>query len=146
MHPQTPQLDTAFDQFVDLFTAALSKPQLAHFRVYRIGLILYIGVHWLSRLHEHVGHDKDYPAFVRFISEALWKEETVETVWLGYLNHHARRVLKSLARKANGKPVPVYLIIDDTLNPKRGKRMAWVGQHRSSANGKPTTGHWSVPY
>jgi SRSO17 transposase len=144
MPTQTLSLDTVFEDFIAGFADVFSKPQLAHFRVYLLGLILYVGVHWLSRLHESVGHSKDYTTFTRFVSEAPWSHHELEVEWRGYLNRHARRVLASLRRRAKGKEVPVYLLIDDTLNPKRGKRMDWVGRHYSHSEKQVVNGHCMV--
>jgi len=144
MSTQILSLDTAFEDFMADFAKIFSKPQLAHFRVYLLGLLLYVGTHWLSRLHENVGHSKDYTAFTRFVSEAPWSRQKLEIEWRGYLNRHARRVLASLQRRAKGKEVPVYLLIDDTLNPKRGKRMDWVGRHYSHSEKQVVNGHCMV--
>jgi len=144
MPSPAPYLDAAFEEFVGQFAKVLSKPQLVHFRVYLLGLVLYVGIHWLSRLHECVGHSRDYTCFTRFVSEAPWSRPELEREWRGYLNRHARRVRDSLHRRAKGQPVPVYLLIDDTLNPKRGQGMAWVGRHYSHSEQQVIWGHCLV--
>ena len=68
----------------------------------------------------------------------------MEINWHSYLNHHQKRVLKALQRKAKGKEVPVYLLLDSTINPKRGKKMAWVGNHYSHSQQKVINGHCLV--
>lgn len=82
-----------------------------------------LDIFWLSRMPEGVGHTKDYTTFTRFVSEAPWSRQELEVDWQDYLNRHTRRALASLQRRAKGKEVPVYLLSDDTLNPKR---MAWM--------------------
>ena len=84
MSTQTLSLDTAFEEFIASFAEVFSKPQLARFRVYLPGLIVYIGTHWLSRMHESVGHTKDYTTFTRFVSEAPWSYHEAEVEWRGY--------------------------------------------------------------
>jgi SRSO17 transposase len=137
-------MDTTFEDFIAGFAEVFSKPQLAHFRVYLLGLILYVGTPWMSRLHESMGHNKDYSAFTRFVSEAPWSSQELAVEWQGYLNRHARRALTRLRRRAKGHEVPVYLLIDDTLNPKRGKQMAWVGRHYSHSEKQVIKGHCLV--
>lgn len=73
-----------------------------------------------------------------------WSRQQIAVNWQFYLNHHQRRVLKALRGKAKGKEVPIYLILDSTINPKRGQKMDWVGNHYSHAHQRVINGHCLV--
>jgi YD repeat-containing protein len=68
-----------------------------------------------------------------------WDTKHVEQVRWELLNRRTRRVLQAACRR--GKPVPVFLIIDDSLVEKSGRQMEGVEYHYSHSMGRTALGH-----
>ncbi len=110
-------------------TAFQNKAQFRHFQHYVIALMLYLGDKNLSGLSRAIPDGRNQCSLYRFLSAQEWDVEQVNQIRLEMLNRKARRALKALQR--NGKKAPVYLIIDDSLVEKTGKKIEGVAKHRS---------------
>jgi SRSO17 transposase len=127
-------------KFLDAFRDAFkNSPQYWHFQAYVVGLIIYLGSRNLAGLSRAIPAGKSACSLYRFVAKMDWDTERVEQVRWELLNRRTRRILQAAGRR--GKPVPVFLIIDDSLVEKSGKKMEGVGYHYSHSTGQTTLGH-----
>lgn len=127
-------------QFVSEFRDAFAnKAQFRHFQHYVIALMIYLGDKNLSGLSRAIPDGRHESSLYRFLSQAKWDAEQVNQIRLEQLNRKARRALAKQQR--NGKKATVYLIIDDSLVEKSGKKMAGVAKHRSHKTNELVLGH-----
>jgi len=121
-------------QFLQEFRGGFrNKAQFRHFQHYVIALMIYLGDKNLSGLSRAIPDGRHQSSLYRFLSQAKWDGEKVKQVRLEHLNRKARRALAKQQRR--GKKARVYLIIDDSLVEKSGKKMAGVAKHRSHKDG-----------
>jgi hypothetical protein len=71
-----------------------------------------------------------------------WDTPQVEQVRWEMLSRHTSRALQAIARQ--GKPVPIFLIIDDTVVEKTGKKMEGADCHYAHGAGGTVLGHARV--
>jgi SRSO17 transposase len=127
-------------KFLDAFRDAFkNSPQYRHFQAYVVGLIIYLGSRNLAGLSRAIPAGKSACSLYRFVAKMDWDTKRVEQVRWELLNRRTRRILQAAGRR--GKPVPVFLIIDDSLVEKSGKQMEGVGYHYSHSTGRTTLGH-----
>lgn len=127
-------------KFLNSFRDAFKNhPQYRHFQVYVIALMIYLGSRNLAGLSQVIPGSKSASSLYRFVASMDWDTEQVEQIRWKLLNRRTRRVLQ--AAKRRGKPIPVFLIIDDTLVEKSGKQMEGVDYHYSHSSGRTILGH-----
>ena len=107
-----------FSNFLDLFTAKLTKPAKRHLLALLIALIIYDGRKNVTGLNRALFAPRHPSSLNRFLSEANWDENGLEQLRQTELNRRIRQYLKS--HQAKGVKVPAMLCIDDTNNPKSG--------------------------
>lgn len=130
----------SLSSFVSEFRAAFrNKAQYGHFMAYILALLVYVGSKNLTGLSKVIPGRRDESSLYRFLAEQAWDVEQVKQCRLGMLNRKARRALKAIAKP--GEATPVFLIIDDSLLEKTGKRMEGVGKHRSPIRKQAVWGH-----
>jgi SRSO17 transposase len=118
------------NKFLSEFRGAFqNKAQFRHFQHYVIAIMIYVGEKNLSGLSRAIPDGRNQCSLYRFLSAQDWDGEQVKQVRLELLNRKARRAVEALQRK--GKKAPVYLINDDSLVEKTGKKMEGVAKHRS---------------
>lgn len=118
------------NKFLGEFRQAFrNKAQFRHFQHYIIALMIYLGDKNLSGLSRAIPDGRNQCSLYRFLSKQDWDIDQVKQVRLDMLNRKARRALQAMKRK--GKKATVYLIIDDSLVEKTGKKMEGVAKHRS---------------
>ena len=127
-------------KFLDAFRYAFkNSPQYRHFQAYVVGLVIYLGSRNLAGLSRAIPDGKSACSLYRFVAEMDWDMDRVEQVRWELLNRRTRRALQAAGRR--GKPVPVFLIIDDSLVEKSGKQMEGVDYHYSHSEGRTLLGH-----
>jgi SRSO17 transposase len=127
-------------KFLNSFRDAFkNQPQYRHFQVYVIAVMIYLGSRNLAGLSRVIPDGKSASSLYRFVAKMDWDTEQVERIRWELLNRRTRRTLQ--AAKRRGKTIPVFLIIDDTLVEKSGKRMEGVDYHYSHSTGRPILGH-----
>jgi SRSO17 transposase len=118
------------NNFLNAFGQAFkNKAQFRHFQHYVIALMIYLGHKNLTGLSRAIPDGRSQSSLYRFVSEQDWDVEQVKAYRLGMLNRQARRALQAMSKP--GQPAPVYVIIDDSLVEKTGKKMAGVAKHHS---------------
>jgi SRSO17 transposase len=127
-------------KFLDAFRDAFkNSPQYRHFQAYVLGLVIYLGSRNLAGLSRAIPDGKSACSLYRFVAEMDWDMNCVEQVRRELLNRRTRRALQAAGRR--GKPIPVFLIIDDSLVEKSGKRMEGADYHYSHSMGRTAWGH-----
>lgn len=113
------------------FETFFSKPQTQNFHRLIFGLILCLESRNISDINEKTLRGKDQSSLNRFLTESPWKQADL---------HACRRNV--LQDRINSlKPSQLYVIIDDTLSRKYGKKMEGVGWHYSDTDRQVTLGH-----
>ena len=126
--------------FLSAFRSAFkNRPQYRHFQAYVIGLVIYLGSRNLAGLSRAIPDGKSACSLYRFVAEMEWDAEQVEQVRWEMLNRRTRRALQAIGR--HGKPVPVFLAIDDSLVEKSGKQMEGVDYHYSHSASRTLLAH-----
>jgi SRSO17 transposase len=127
-------------KFLSAFRDAFkNRPQYRHFQAYVVGLLIYLGSRNLAGLSRAIPDGRNPCSLYRFVAEMDWDMGHVERVRWEMLNRHTRRAIRAAAR--HGKPVPVFLAIDDSLVEKTGKQMEAVDYHYCHSAGKTVLGH-----
>ncbi len=130
----------ALNNFLREFRPAFkNQPQFKLFQHYVVALILYLGSKNLSGLSSAIPDGRSESSLYRFVAKYDWDTEQVEACRLGILNRHTRRALQAAQRQ--GKTVPVFVIIDDSLVEKTGKTMEGVAKHYSHTEHKQVLSH-----
>ena len=129
------------DKFLNEFREAFgNKAQFRHFQHYVVALMIYLGSKNLSGISRAIPDGRDESSIYRFVTYPKWDMKAVKDTRLKLLNRKARRALDAM-RRGNKKP-KVYLIIDDSLVEKTGKKMEGVAKHCShKENNKLVLGH-----
>jgi SRSO17 transposase len=126
--------------FLNGFRSAFKNcPQYRHFQAYVVGLMIYLGSRNLAGLSRAIPDGKSASSLYRFVAKMDWDEECVEQMRWEMLNRRTRRVLQAAGRQ--GKQVPVFLAIDDSLVEKSGKQMEGVDYHYSHSAGQTVLAH-----
>ena len=126
--------------FLSAFRGAFkNQPQYRHFQTYVLGLMIYLGNRNLAGLSRAIPGSKSACSLYRFMAAMDWDSEQIEQVRWEMLNRRTRRSLQAVGR--HSKPVPVYLIIDDSLVEKSGKGIEGVDYHYSHSARQTTWGH-----
>ena len=134
------QSHESLSKFLAAFREAFkNRPQYRHFQAYVVGLMIYLGSRNLAGLSRAIPDGRNPCSLYRFVAEMDWDMDHVERVRWEMLNRRTRRALQAAAR--HGKPVPVFLAIDDSLVEKTGKQMEAVDYHYSHSAGKTVLGH-----
>ncbi len=130
----------SLSNFVKAFRGAFkNKGQYGHFMAYILGLLIYTGSKNLTGISQAVPGRRDESSVYRFMSVQEWDGQQVKQICLGMLNRQARRALQAIAKP--GEPTPVFLIIDDSLVEKTGKKMEGVAKHQSHSSKRSELGH-----
>ncbi len=126
--------------FLSAFRQAFkNSPQYRHFQAYVIGLIIYLGSRNLAGVSRAIPDGKSASSLYRFMAQMNWDTEHVEQVRWEMLNRRTRRALQAAGRR--GKPIPVFLAIDDSLVEKSGKHMEGVDYHYSHSTEQTVLSH-----
>ena len=135
-----------FEQFLSRFAFYLSRPQLHHLRHLIITMVLWVGVHTISQLSQVQRHQwcRDQSNINRFINRAPWKAEWLRKIRWQWVCEQIRSVLPAPYSASAKAPVTGYLVIDDTVTKKTGKKMAGLGWHYSHTEGRKVWGHCYV--
>ncbi|HSW36161.1 MAG TPA: transposase [Candidatus Limnocylindrales bacterium] len=128
------------------FNFYLSRPQQHHFRHLITTMILWVGVHTISQLSQVQRHlwDRDQSNINRFINRAHWQAEWLRKIRWQWVREQIRAVLPTLCLAKPEAPVTGYLVIDDTVVKKTGKKMAGLGWHYCHSEGRKVWGHCYV--
>jgi len=127
-------------KFLGAFRDAFrNQPQYRHFQAYVVALLIYLGSRNLAGLSRAIPDGRSACSLYRFVAEIDWDMEEVEQVRQEMLNRHTRRALQAASR--HGAAVPIFLILDDSLVEKTGKKMAAVDYHYSHSTGRTVLGH-----
>jgi SRSO17 transposase len=130
------QLSNFLNEFRDAFK---NRPQYRHFQAYVVGLMIYLGSRNLAGMSRAIPDGKSACSLYRFVAKMDWDAERVEQVRWEMLNRRTRRALQAAGRY--GKPVPVFVALDDSLVEKSGKQMEGVDYHYSHSVGRTVWGH-----
>lgn len=131
-----PILNNFLNEFQEAFQ---NKAQFRHFQHYVIALMIYLGDKNLSGLSRAIPDGRNECSLYRFLSKQKWDVEQVKQIRLERLNRKTRRALQAIRRR--GQVPKVYLIIDDSLVEKTGKKMEGVAKHRSHKDKQLVLGH-----
>lgn len=146
-------VDVRVRQFAQSFAPCFSRPQLQHFVIVLMGLLLCRGSRTLTGLLGSLRVKTSLASLSRFLSEAPWKSYAVAHTWRKrfdlqlapkvaqrHADNHAARPRRPGRKKAS--IVTGYLIGDDsTCSKARGKHMEGIGQHYSTTAGQVVRGH-----
>lgn len=146
-------LDVCLRQFVAAFDRCFNKPQRKYLVTVLLALMLCQEAHTLSGLLRQVAEDTRLSGLSRFLAVAPWSTEALVGTWLERFRNQLRPLVEAEHRRQRGtwprrpgRPtatvVTGYLIGDDsTMVKRKGKKMAGLGRHYSTSEGKPVTGH-----
>jgi len=127
-------------KFLSAFRDAFrNQPQYRHFQAYVVALLIYLGSRNLAGLSRAIPDGRKACSLYRFVAQMDWDVEQVEQVRREMLNRRTRRALQAAGR--HGKPVPVFLALDDSVVEKTGKNMEGVDYHYSHSVGRTVLGH-----
>jgi len=120
-------------EFIPRFEGLLTKPQRRHFAEYLTGLITCCNK-TVQGINDSFVRHRDQSAKNHFLTAADWAEEAVEQQRL------------NLVREAIAKEhiKDGYLIVDDSLAHKSGKKIDGVGWHYDHSQKKSVLGHQIV--
>ena len=147
-------LDERLRHYLSQYRGCFSQPQFKYFVIILLGMMMNQGSGTMTGLMRQVAAPISLSGLSRFMGQAPWTAEDISGNWQNQFQRemiaavqaeHVR--LKQKRRgKGRGRPkktvVTGYLIGDDsTMSKKRGKKMAGLGRHHSSTEGKRVTGH-----
>ncbi len=134
------------EELMSRFTLYLSRPQLHHFKYLVSTLVLWVGVHTINQLSQVQQHlwCRDQSNINRFINRAPWKVQWLQRVRWQWVLEQIKSVLPTPYRTPTEALVTGYLVIDDTVVKKTGKKMAGLGWHYSHTEGRTIWGHCYV--
>jgi hypothetical protein len=145
--------DASLRQFVETFQACFSRPQFRHFVTVLVGLLQCLEPHTLTGVLRQVMGGPSVASLSRFLSQAPWSAEAVAQTWISRFQaqleplvaaeqERQRAVLPKLRGRPRRTEVVGYLIGDDsTMVKKKGRKMAGLGFHHSTSDGKRVRGH-----
>ena len=132
--------NASLSSFVSEFREAFrNKGQYGHFVAYLIALWIYMGSKNLTGISQAVPGRRDESSIYRFLSIQGWDTRQVKQTRQAILNRKARRALEAIARP--DQLTPEFLIIDDSLVQKTGKKMEGVAKHKSHISKQSELGH-----
>lgn len=132
--------NASLSSFMKEFREAFkNKSQYGHFMAYVVGLLIYMGSKNVSGVSKAVPGWRDESSVYRFVAQQEWDTHQVKQTRLEMLNRKTRRALEAMRKP--GEKVPVFLIIDDSLEKKTGKKMEGVAKHQSSSSKRLELGH-----
>ena len=99
------------------FKPCFSKPQFRNFTTYTLGLIACEGEKNIDSINRNFMNAKDQSSLNRFLTHSPWNLQRFEE----------KRLSLAQTRLPVEKGSTGYLIIDDTINRKTGKRMEEAG-------------------
>lgn len=146
-------LDKRLRHYLEQFRDCFSHPQYKYFVIVLLGLMLRQGSRTLKGLLNQVQTKACLSGLSRFMGQAPWLAEDISRHWQKLFHQEMREKVKTKqmelrqkqgTRKGRPKKTVVtgYLIGDDsTIAKKRGQKMAGLGRHYSSTEGKSITGH-----
>jgi len=146
-------LSEALRQYLESFRTCFSQRQWKYFVIVLLGLVECEERKTLSGLRRWVAERISLSGLSRFMSKWPWSTERVAQTWMARFrqrqkelvqNEHERQ--KADLPKSVGRPkatvVTGYLIFDDSVHSKpKGRKMAGLGQHFSTSEQRPVTGH-----
>lgn len=118
------------EKYRDLF----SKPQFYHFSNYVTGLIVENHSWTINNMNKLFLENKDQSSLNRFLRKSPWDVDEITTKRMKVIDQNP----KTKTREEG------VIILDDTVNPKTGKKMEGVGWHHynnPSTDKKFTFGH-----
>ena len=115
------------------FTEFFSRPQFSHFVTYLTGLIVSVNKTVQGMNDNFIGR-KDQSSLNNFITDSDWDENAVDDRRIELINEHTKDI----------KAKDSYLIIDDTLSHKTGKKMEQVDLFYDHTIHKSILGHQLV--
>lgn len=145
--------DGRLRQFIEGLLQCFSKPQRKYFVTVLLGLMLCQESRTLSGLARQLADSPPLWGLSRFLSASPWSPTTLAKSWQEYFRTQLEPLVRAelaqrraAQKKKRGRPkrplVTGYLIGDDsTMSKRRGQKMAALGHHYSSTEGKPVTGH-----
>lgn len=145
--------DASLRQFAEAFQTCFSRPQYRHFVTVLVGLLQCLEPHTLTGVLRQVAGGPSLASLSRFLAQAPWSAEAVSQTWIGRFQAQLEPLVaaeqarqRAALPKRRGRPrrTPVvgYLIGDDsTMVKKKGRKMAGLGWHHSSTEGKRVKGH-----
>src|SRR5579871_487987 len=140
-------------QFADAFQACFNRPQFRHFVTVLVGLLQCLEPHTLTGVLRQVAGGPSVASLSRFLSQAPWSAEAVTQTWITRFQAQVEPLVtaeqarqRAAVPKRRGRPrrteVVGYLIGDDsTMEKKKGRKMAGLGLHHSTTEGKRVKGH-----
>lgn len=147
-------MEQALGQYLGLFRDCFTNPQWQHFVTVLLGLMQCEEHRTLSALLRKVaGVGQRIDGLHRFFKFAPWHPEQLAVRWWRHycatlgpivaVEHARQRTLQPRRRGRPGKTVVTgFLIIDDSTHLKRkGEKMAGLGRHYSTTEGKTVNGH-----
>lgn len=146
-------LDESLRQFVASVGKRLSRPQKKYLVIVLLGLMLCQGQRTLSGIAAQVADPVSVSGVSRFLSTAPWSASELAQQWqqrfaqqLAPLVAEAHARQRAQRAKRRGRPkrtlVTGYLIGDDsTMAKRKGQKMAGLGWHHSTTEGKRVKGH-----
>jgi hypothetical protein len=114
-----PTLVPSFLQLLQPFQSQMTTPTFASLLTVLAGWVLCRRRHTVTGALDAVGHGKHFCAYHRLFAAARWDVEAVGLALAGL-------ILAVLASSAGGV---VFLVIDDTLCRKRGRKLFGAGMH-----------------
>ena len=130
--------------FLSAFRGAFrNRPQFRHFQAYLVGLLIYLGSRNLAGSSRAIPDGKSACSLYRFVAVRELDTEHVKQVRWGMLNRRTRRALQAIGR--HGKPIPVFLAIDDSLVEKSGEQIEGIDYHYSHSDNRTLLGYVWVP-
>ena len=121
------------EEFLPTYEKIFSKPQLRHFAEYLTGLMICANKTVQGINDSFVGH-RDQSAKNHFLTASDWPEELVEQERL--------RLIREVIAKEHIQDG--FLVIDDSLAHKSGKKIEGVGWHYDHSLKKTVLGHQIV--
>ena len=146
-------LDASLRQFAEAFHACFSRPQYRHFVTVLVGLLQCLEPHTLTGVLRQVVGGPSVASLSRFLSQAPWSAEAVTQTWITRFQAQLAPLVtaeqacqRAAVPKRRGRPrrteVVGYLIGDDsTMVKRKGRKMAGLGLHHSTTEGKRVKGH-----
>lgn len=145
--------DASLRQFAEAFHACFSRPQFRHFVTVLVGLLQCLEPHTLTGMLRQVVASQSVASLSRFLAQAPWSAEEVVQTWINRFQCQMTPLVALEAQrkraaqpKQRGRPkraaVVGYVIGDDsTMVKKQGRKMAGLGLHHSTTEGKRVKGH-----
>lgn len=134
-----------FEQFMSRLTFYLTRPQQHHFWNLVTTMVLWVGTHTIQQMSQVQKHlwERDQSNINRFINRAPWKVQWLSRVRWQWVCEQIAAVLPT-SRALTRALVTGFLVIDDTIVEKTGKKMSGLSWHFSHTEGRAIWGHCYV--